>query len=199
MTRIIATLVLAGGIVFANGCGQPEKRDQDWYTSGSAEADQRAEQRIIKDKQIQGDDAEKPKPSLYERLGGEKGLTLIVDDFVARVLADPRVNWQRKGVKSGGVLGIGDTNEEWQASAENVDKLKKHLREFLAVATGGPTQYGGGEMKSVHAGMGITNVQFNAAVGDFKQSMDNLKVPVDEQRELLKIIETTREQIVEER
>lgn len=199
MIRTIATIVLAGGLALSSGCGQPDKREDQFYTSGSAEADQRAEQRIIKDEQLQGEDAKNVKPSLYKRLGEEKGITMIVDDFVPRVLADPRVNWERKGVKSGGVLGIGKTNEEWQASGENVAKLKKHLVEFLSVATGGPTQYGGGEMKGVHAGMGVTNVQFNAAVGDFKQSMDNLKVPVDEQREVLAIIETTREQIVEER
>src|SRR4051812_25089248 len=37
---------------------------------------------------------EKP---LYERLGGEKTIRAIVDDFVARVAADPKVNFPRDG------------------------------------------------------------------------------------------------------
>ena len=46
---------------------------------------------------------------------------------------------------------------EWQATPENVAMLKKHLVEFVAMATGGPQKYGGRDMKSAHAGMGITS------------------------------------------
>lgn len=40
------------------------------------------------------------KLALFDRLGGEKGIIAIVDDFTPRVLQDPRVNWQRKGVNA---------------------------------------------------------------------------------------------------
>jgi hemoglobin len=139
------------------------------------------------------------KLTLYERLGGEKGISAIVDDFVARVLADPRVNWERKGVKEGGLSFDRWKSVEWSASPENVNKLKKHLAQFLAVATGGPAKYEGREMKSVHAGMHITNAQFDASVGDLKTTLDKLQVPNAEQKELLAIIETTRPQVAEKR
>ena len=42
------------------------------------------------------------KVSLYERLGGEVGLSNIVVDFTPRVMNDPRVNWCRRGVTQGG-------------------------------------------------------------------------------------------------
>src|SRR2546423_6292430 len=40
------------------------------------------------------------KMSLFDRLGGEQGLTAIVEDFTPRLLQDPRVDWQRGSAKS---------------------------------------------------------------------------------------------------
>jgi hemoglobin len=47
--------------------------------------------------------------------------------------------------------------------------------------------------------MKISNSEFDAAVGDMKATLDHLRVPTEEQKELLAIIETTREQIAEKR
>jgi hemoglobin len=222
--RSVASIVLvsvlfavagAGGV---GGCGSGQKtEDRDFYTSGSRDADQRAEQRVAKDEQLKGDQAvEKSdgkaaeeakkdqaaanaKKTLYERLGGEAGVQKIVDDFVPRVLADPRVNWERKGVTRGGFSLKRNQSVEWQPTAENQARLKKHLGQFLSLATGGPTTYDGKEMKGAHAGMHISNPEFDATVGDLKATLDKLAIPTDEQKELLAIIESTRPQVVEER
>ena len=77
--------------------------------------------------------------------------------------------------------------------------MKKHIAQFIAVATGGPTNYDGKEMRPTHAGMHITNAEFDATIGDLKATLDNLAVPTAEQKELLAVIESTRPQIVEER
>ena len=77
--------------------------------------------------------------------------------------------------------------------------LKKLLIEFLALASGGPAQYTGKDMKPVHSGMQISNPEFDAAVGDVKASLDRLKVPNTDQKEFLAIIESTRPEIVEQR
>lgn len=185
------------------GCGSAAKEDRDFHTSGSREADQRAEQRIAKEQQLRGEgekslETSRKKP-LYDRLGGEKGIALIVDDFVNRALADPRVNWERKGVKRGGVLGVGSKSAEWNATAENVKTLKTHIAQFIALATGGPTKYEGRDITESHKGMKITNAEFDATIGDLKASLDNLGIAVDEQKELLAIVESTRPQIAEER
>ena len=74
--------------------------------------------------------------------------------------------------------------------------LKKHLVQFIVLATGGPPHYDGKEMKAAHAGMKIGNPEFDAALGDLKASLDTLKIPNKEQKELLSIIESTRPQIV---
>ena len=77
--------------------------------------------------------------------------------------------------------------------------MKKHIGQFLAVATGGPTTYQGRDMREVHKGMQITNAEFDAAVGDLKATLDKLAVPTAEQKELLAVIESARTQVVEER
>ena len=59
--------------------------------------------------------------------------------------------------------------------------------------------YEGKEMKATHSGMGISNAEFDAAVGDLKASLDKLQIPNKEQKELLAIVESTRPQIVAER
>ena len=130
---------------------------------------------------------ESPKAkALYERLGGEAAIKAVVDDFVARAAANPKVNITRKG-----------TANEWKATPENVAHLKKMLVEFVGMATGGPQKYTGKSMKDVHKGMKITQDEFNASAGDLKATLDKFKVPAKEQEELLKIVGSTAPDIVE--
>jgi hemoglobin len=213
---LCAMLAIASG-----GCrSKPQAQNKDFFTSGSREADQRASQRMAKSEQLEGSGegsgekgvkkakkaaggtgegtlAEK-KLSLFDRLGGEKGLTALVDDFTPRLLEDPRVNWTRAGVSTHSFLKR-TKSQTWQATPDNVAALKKHLVQFLALATGGPVQYEGKEMKAAHANMQISNPEFEAAVGDIKASLDKLQVPNKEQKEFLAIIESTRPLIVTER
>jgi len=193
-------------LVLFTGCrshDKPAAKDDGFQTSGSREADQRAEQRITKEEQLRGEatgaSSGKAKATLYARLGGQEGVDKIVSDFVDRAIADPRANWERKGVKRGGVLGVGGSSAEWKPTPENLEQLKRHLAQFIAVATGGPTQYDGKTMTKVHSGMKITNAEFDASIGALKATLDALEIAVDEQRELLAVFESTRPQIAEKR
>jgi hemoglobin len=222
-----ATLfILLGALLAGCGGGEKDPKDRTFFTSGNREADQRAEQRMAKDQQLRGEgegknknkksDAQQAKaiaatspaapsgktntkPPLFQRLGGEAGINAIVDDFVTRALADPRVNWERKNVASGGVLGFRQKSMYWDPNGDNVNRLKKHLAQFLTLATGGPPTYEGKEMKEAHAGKRITNPEFDASIGDLKATLDKLGVATEEQKELLSVIESTRPQVVEER
>jgi len=203
MNRFICLSILSLFATAMIGCGNQQKQDRDFHTSGSREADQRAEQQVAKVQQLRGEGAKNgeaaPKKSLYDRLGGDQGINLIVDDWIARALADPRVNWERKGLKQGGLTLSRGKSLEWNASPENVANMKKHIAQFVKVATGGPAKYEGREMKEAHANMRITNAEFDAAVGDLKASLDKLGLPVEEQKELLAIVESVRPQVASER
>ncbi len=196
---LIALLPLAG-------CGSQQKKDRGFFTSGSKEADQRADQRMAKTEQLKGGaegtgdkKTDEDRKTLFERLGGAEGINAVIEDFVPRLIVDPRVNFPRKGMKRGGfTLHRGDSLE-WNASPENIATLKKHLAQFIALATGGPAQYDGKEMKASHAGLHISNAEFDASVGDLKATLDKLKIANKEQKELLSIVESTRTQVAEER
>jgi len=224
---LLATFAVAGGLVGCH-TSKPAAQNRNFFTSGSKEADQRASQRMAKQEQLSGsgeDSGEKGvkkaaktsgqgggdtpgatggaqasgKTSLFDRLGGEAGISNIVADFMPRALQDPRVNWQRKGVKQGDFSLHSAKPVTWQDTPEHVALVQTHMVQFLSLATGGPAHYDGKEMKSAHGDMHISNPEFDAAVGDLKASLDKLQVPNKEQKELLSIVESTRPQVVTER
>jgi hemoglobin len=114
--------------------------------------------------------------SLYERLGGQPAITAVVDDFVGNVAADRRIN-------------------RFFANA-NIGRLKARLVEQICQGTGGPCVYTGGDMRSVHAGMGIQSKHFNALVQDLGKTLNKFKVPAREQRELVAILAPMKRDIV---
>lgn len=224
-----ALSVLAATVLMTAGCHSksPEKQNKDFFTSGSREADQRANQTMAKHEQLTGSGegagekgVKKAEPAgatgsslsgtnkaaqaegklpLFDRLGGEQGLTALMEEFVPRTLQDPRVNWERYGVTRGGVSFESGKSVAWQPTPEHVTVLKKHMIEFLELATGGPAHYDGKELKASHAHMHISNPEFDAVIGDLKVSLDRLKIPNTEQKELLAIVESTRPEIVTQR
>jgi len=115
--------------------------------------------------------------SLYDRLGGKTAITAVVDQFVANVAADTRIN----------------------ARFANADigRLKGHLADQMCMATGGPCVYKGRDMKTTHAGMRITDADFSALVEDLVAALDRFKVPVREKGEVLAILGPFKKDIVE--
>jgi hemoglobin len=180
---ILAALALAG-------CAGGD-RENEVPSSGDPEADRRADVRVDADS-TKKDSAPK---TLYERIGGEKVITAIVDDMTTRVLADPRLNFTRKDVKTG---WLGGKYEPWVPTYTNTQHFKARMVEFLTLAAGGPVEYRGRDLRETHKGMKISNNEFDSMVGDIKTSMDKLGIAAREKRDLLAIVETTRKQIVEE-
>jgi hemoglobin len=128
----------------------------------------------------------KKKASLYDRLGGEKAIAAVVDELFKRALANPKVNFTRKG-----------TPGEWKPTTENVAKAKKGLVTLLGMVTGGPQKYEGPEMKAAHMGMQITDAEFDALAADLAATLKQFNVPAAEQQELMALLAATRKDIVE--
>lgn len=116
-------------------------------------------------------------PSLYERLGGKAAIAKVVDTFVENVANDSRINAR--------------------FATTDIPKLKKHLVDQICEATGGPCTYTGRDMKTTHAGMGITNAEFDALVEDLVAALNAHRVPEREQQELLALLGPMRKDIVE--
>ena len=120
-----------------------------------------------------------PEPTLYQRLGGREAIKLVVDDFVANMAADPRVNGRFKGL-----------------DGARVAKLQTNLADQICDAAGGPCAYLGRDMKTTHTGMGITEAEWTATVEDLVKALNKFKVGQKEQQELLGALGAMKKDIV---
>jgi hemoglobin len=122
------------------------------------------------------------KVALYDRLGGVYNVATVVDDFIDRIMVDPRLNANpRVDEAHHRVLPAG---------------FKYLVTEMVCWATGGPQRYSGRSMGDSHRHLMITSQEWQAFLDDFQQTLDKFNVPQAEQEELVAIVESTREAIV---
>ena len=124
----------------------------------------------------------KPQVSLYERLGGVYSIATVVDDFIDRVMADPRLNANPK---------VDEAHHKVPPAG-----FKYLVTEMVCGAAGGPQRYTGRSMADSHRDLGITPKEWEAFLDDFKQTLDEFKVPAAEQAELREIVQSTYGDIV---
>ena len=120
--------------------------------------------------------------SLYERLGGLKGITVVVDDFINRLVANDELN-KNPAISAG-------------RKSSPSPYLKFQVSQMVCGVTGGPCNYTGKAMKEAHAHLGISEKEWGVMAAEFKTSLDKFKVPAAEQKELFDIVGTTKTDIV---
>lgn len=127
-------------------------------------------------------EASKPSPSLYDRLGGAYPIASVVDAFIERLLVNHTLN----------------ANPAIDKARQQVPRqgLKFHVTTLVCEATGGPCKYAGRSMKASHAHLNITESEWQAMLADFGATLDAFKVPAQEQKELVAIVESTKPDIV---
>ncbi|MGA0603230.1 group I truncated hemoglobin [Caulobacter sp. KR2-114] len=101
----------------------------------------------------------------YKAFHEKDGIQRIMDDFIQRITHDPRI--------------------ERRFTDANLTRLNLLLVEQVCYLTGGPCEYGGKDMKSAHAAMGLRNDDFNALAEDLQLSMDKEGVSFAAQNRLL--------------
>lgn len=120
--------------------------------------------------------------TLYQRLGGKKAITAVVDEFVGRVAGDNRINGFFMHT-------AGDP--------QRLASFKMKLVDQICMASGGPCKYTGKDMKTAHAGMGVSGGDFTALVEDLVGALDKFKVGEKEKSELLGALGPMKADIVE--
>jgi hemoglobin len=121
-------------------------------------------------------------PSLYERLGGVYAIAVVVDDFIDRIMGDPRLN----------------ANPRVDEAHHRVTPqgFKYYVTEQVCWAAGGPQTYSGRSMFDTHRELLITSEEWDAFMDDFHQTLAKFDVPERETGELVAIVESTRDDIV---
>jgi len=118
--------------------------------------------------------------SLYERLGGYDAIAAVTNAVYLRVRSDDKLRrfYDHRG-------------------DDGVEREKQLLIDFLSAAAGGPLYYTGRDMKTVHKGMRLDEEDWQKAVGYLTAALDSFNVPERETAEVLALVESTKQEIVE--
>ena len=120
--------------------------------------------------------------SLYDRLGGLRGITVVVDDFIDRLVANKTLN-KNPAINAG-------------RKSSPPPYLKYQVSQLVCETTGGPCKYAGKAMKDSHAHLNISEKEWDVMAKEFQVSLNKYKVPAAEQKELFDIVGKTKADIV---
>ena len=112
----------------------------------------------------------------YELIGGEKAVTLAVDNFYKKVLADPNVNEFFK--------------------TTNMVAQRRHQTNFITVALGGPNNYDGLDMRAAHKRFKLNDSHFDTIKRLLGETLLELKVDPALVQAVAKKIETYRDDVL---
>ena len=113
---------------------------------------------------------------LYKAFGEKPGLVALMDDFMTRLVADPRTGPHFKPA--------------------NQQRVKEQLVEQFCALGGGPCVYKGADMKSSHANLDIKKSDFHALVEVLQVSMDAKGIPFRKQGEMLALLAPMNRDII---
>ncbi len=122
------------------------------------------------------------KSSLYDRLGGVYSIATVVDDFIDRVMADPRLNANPL---------VDEAHHRVQPAG-----FKYLVTEMSAGLQAARKNTRASRWRDSHAHLKITSKEWEAFLDDFQQTLDKFAVPTAEQAELKAIVDSTRADIV---
>jgi len=114
--------------------------------------------------------------SLFERMGGTPVVAKVVDQLLDLSMTDPR------------------TKRSFQQI--NLKRLREKLNEQICTLSNGPCKYNGDSMKDVHAGLDITDAEFDGLVEHLIMALDANGVGLREKNELLKLLAPMKRDIV---
>ena len=123
-----------------------------------------------------------PQKSLYHRLGGYDAIAAAIDDLLPRLTSDPQIGvyWRGKCLDS-------------------MKKDRQLLVDFTCAATGGPASYLGRDMKTSHAGLGISESDWEVLMRHIVATLEDLGVAEMEKNEFVTLVQSVKDEIVERR
>lgn len=114
--------------------------------------------------------------SVYSQLGGSSGVNQIVENFVTEIENDPVILSYFEGA--------------------DIDRFVEKLSEQICQRTGGPCSYTGDSMAQVHAGMQISESDFNRTVDLLINAMNKADIPHPLQNKVLAALAPTRNEML---
>jgi hemoglobin len=114
------------------------------------------------------------------RLGGYDAIAAVTDEFIGRLTNDE----QEKRF----FIGF---------STDSKMRIRQLIVDLICKSTGGPCVYSGRDMKTAHAGAGITKSDWDHTLQIFGEVLNKFKVPEKEQKELAALLAPLEKDIVD--
>jgi hemoglobin len=118
--------------------------------------------------------------SLYRRLGGYDVIAAVIDEFLSNFQSDPRL------ARFGGGRSLDSRRRTRQLIVEQICSL-----------AGGQCVYTGRDMKTSHAGLGITEGEWQATLEHASAALETCGAAPKEKVEFLAIFRRYKDDIVE--
>ncbi len=114
--------------------------------------------------------------TLYDQLGGERGVATLTDAAIDQYADDPRVAPTFDHV--------------------DINRFRRVFAEYICKVSDGPCRYTGASMAEAHRGLNLHETQFNAIVEDLTAAMTSLHIPVRTQNRLIKRLAPVRKDVL---
>jgi len=121
------------------------------------------------------------KESLFERLGGRPGISILVDDTVDAHMKNPAINARFL---------------PFLKEPERLAKIKQHTVDFFSAGSGGPAEYSGRDMETTHTGMNISPAEYMHVIDDIFSALDKQSIDDDTKKDVLGILWSLKGMII---
>jgi hemoglobin len=115
--------------------------------------------------------------TLYQQLGGDKGVSMITDDFLVNLSQDQRILHHFEQT--------------------DIQIFRQRLIEHLCVVSGGKCVYQGASMYNAHIGLHISQADFDAVVGHLIEALKQQHIPLATRNALLAKLAPMYQEIIE--
>jgi hemoglobin len=115
--------------------------------------------------------------TLYQQLGGDKGVSMITDDFLANLSQDNRMLFHFEQT--------------------DIQIFRQRLIDHLCVVSDGECVYEGASMFDAHIGLHITQADFDAVVGHLIEALKQQHIPLATRNALLAKLAPMYPEIIE--
>ena len=119
--------------------------------------------------------------TLFERLGGTRGITMIVDDVIEAHMNNPAIKAR--------FIPYIDQPERMAA-------IRKHTIDFFSAGSGGPVTYTGKDMPATHKGMNISPAEYMCVIDDILLVLDKHKIDEESKKDVLAILWSLKDMII---
>lgn len=119
--------------------------------------------------------------TLFERLGGRKGISAIVDDTVENHMNNTNVNARFLPFRN---------------KPEQLTMIKNHTIDFFSAGSGGPASYKGKDMIKAHTGMNISPSEYMHVMDDIFAALDKNGIDEDSKKDVLAILWSLKGMII---